>query len=180
MEIHWVHAEEIAPEERSAAEEQLRALAADHTDLIDLRITARPVGHQRQAGQEVRLTCQARGRELVVARTRRELDLALREVLDAFEIEVRRMRDRWRERRGHQPATPPMLGIVDRVFARDGYGFILTDDGERVYFHRNAVHGGLDFDSLDEGQRVGLNLEAGNEGLQATTVVAPPPDTPSP
>ena len=68
-----------------------------------------------------------------------------------------------------------MLGVIDRIFREEGYGFILTDDGEQVYFHRNAVKEGLDFDRLEEAERVALNVEAGNEGPQATTVVRPPP-----
>jgi hypothetical protein len=47
-----------------------------------------------------------------------------------------------------------------------------------VYFHRNAVHGGLDFERLAEG--VALNLEASEKGLQATTVVPAPPGVPAP
>jgi len=42
------------------------------------------------------------------------------------------------------------------------------------------VKEGLDFARLEEGDRVALNVEAGREGLQATTVVAPPPDAPAP
>ncbi len=72
-------------------------------------------------------------------------------------------------------ANATMFGIVDRILRREGFGFILTDDGDRVYFHRNAVKEGLDFDRLEEADRVALNVEPGREGLQATTVVAPPP-----
>ena len=90
------------------------------------------------------------------------------------------MRDRRSDRRAERVAGVPELGIVDRVFAEEGYGFILTDAGDQVYFHRNAVHGGLAFDALEEGQRVGLDIEGGEKGPQATTVVPPPPGTPSP
>jgi cold shock CspA family protein len=145
-----------------------------------VRITARPTPHHRHGGQEVRLTCEARGREIVAARTRPDAALALNEALDAFEREVWRMRDRRTRERTARPASPPELGVVDEVLRAEGYGFILTDAGERVYFHRNAVHGGLEFERLAEGQRVGLNIEGGDEGPQATVVVAPPPDAPGP
>jgi cold shock CspA family protein len=49
-----------------------------------------------------------------------------------------------------------------------------------VYFHRNALHGGLELERLEEGQRVGLDLEGGDKGLQATYVRPAPPDAPSP
>jgi cold shock CspA family protein/ribosome-associated translation inhibitor RaiA len=180
VEIHWRNVKGLREEERLAVEGRLEALAADHQDLIDLRISAKPTRHHRRGGQEVRISCQARGTELVAARTRPELILALNEALDAFEREVRRLRERRRDRRVERPAPPPVLGIIDRVFAAEGYGFILTDAGEQVYFHRNAVHGGLEFERLEEGQRVGLNVEGGEKGPQATAVVAPPPETPAP
>jgi len=72
------------------------------------------------------------------------------------------------------------LGLIDRVLVDEGYGFIITDEGNTVYFHRNAVSGGISFERLQEGQRIGLNVEPGEEGLQATVVVPAPPDAPSP
>ena len=174
MEIHWVGMQEIGADERAEIEARLDGLAEGHNDLIDLRITGHTTGHHQHGEQEVRITCQARGRELVAARTRPDLGLALNEVLDAFEREVRRMRDKRRDLSRASAPEPPCLGVVDRVFREEGYGFILTDDGEQVYFHRNAVKEGLDFDRLQEADRVALNLEPGDEGPQATTVVAPP------
>jgi cold shock CspA family protein/ribosome-associated translation inhibitor RaiA len=181
MEIHWHHVgTTLRSEERAAIEERLRALAAGHDDLIDIRISGRESGHHRHGEKEVRIVCQARGKELVAARSRPDLGLALHEALDAFEREVHRLRERRRDLGLERPSEPPLLGIVDRVFRADGYGFLLTDAGDRVYFHRNAVKAGLDFARLEEGDRVALNLEPGREGLQATSVVAPPPGTPSP
>jgi cold shock CspA family protein/ribosome-associated translation inhibitor RaiA len=179
LEIHWRHLDEIREEERAAVERKLRALSNGHSDLIDVRIAARPSNHHRHGGHEVRIACQARGHEIVAARTRAEVGLALNEAVDAFVREVRRLRDRRSERRPELP-VPPYLGIVDRVLHDEGYGFILTDGGEQVYFHRNALHGGLDFDRLAEGQRVGLNIEAGEKGLQANAVTPAPPDAPAP
>lgn len=180
MELHWHRPQVFREEDRTVAEERIAELARDRTDLIDVRISAHPNSHHRHGGQEVRITCQARGQEIVASRIRPDAGLALNEALDVFEREVWRMRDRRTRQRVERPAPPPELGVVDQVFADEGYGFILTDAGERVYFHRNAVRGGLDFERLTEGQRVGLNLEGGEQGPQATVVVAPPPDAPVP
>lgn len=180
MEIHWRNLEGLDDKLRGRAEDRLRSLTEGHTDVIDIRIAAKPTRHHRHGGQEVRITAQARGREIVSARTRPDLGLAVHDALDAFEHELRRLRERRRGRRNERPAQPPMLGIIDRVIADENYGFILTDAGDQVYFHRNAVHGGLRFEALEEGARVGLDLEAGTKGLQATTVVRPPPDAPGP
>lgn len=180
MEIHWRNLDELGSETRGAVEARLRGLDEGHGDLIKLWLTGARTPHHRHGGQEVRLRCQARGRELVAARTRPDLGKALDEVLDAFEREVRKLRDRRGDLRASEPTAPPQLGVIDRVFAEQGYGFILTDGGERVYFHRNAVRGGLAFERLGEGERVGLNFEAGERGLQATVVRPAPPEASAP
>jgi cold shock CspA family protein/ribosome-associated translation inhibitor RaiA len=180
MEIHWRGAKDFGESDRRAAEDRLLALARDHTDLIDVRIDARVTAHHRHGGQEVRIAGAALGQRIIAARTRPDASLALREAIDAFEREVWRMRHRRTQRREERAAPPPELGVVDRVFGDRGYGFILTDRGERVYFHRNALHGGIEFKSLTEGQRVGLNVEGGAAGLQATAVTPAPPDAPAP
>ncbi len=180
MELHWVHPEVFSENEREAAERRIHELARDHSDLIDVRITARTSAHHQHGGQEVRITCQARGKQIVAARTRLDAPLALNETLEVFAREVWRMRHRRTQRRSEQPPEPPELGVIDEIRSEQDCGFILTDGGERVYFHRNAVDDALGFERLEEGQRVGLNIEGGEQGPQATVVVAPPPGAAGP
>ena len=99
MEIHWRNMEQVEESEREAAEHKLRALADGHSDLIDLRIAAKPNTHHRHGGQEVHITCQARGKEIVATRSGADLGQALHDALDAFVAEVRRLRDRRADRR---------------------------------------------------------------------------------
>ena len=178
MEVHWVGFECLSQQERDAIEERLLSLAQEHDDLLSIRLAARASEHHHHGAKQARIASWLHGREIVASRERPELGLALNEALDDFEREVHKRRERRRDERGRTPALPPHLGIVDRVFPDRGYGFVLTDAGERVYFHRNAVTGGLSFDALGEGQRVGLQIEPGERGLQATSVVSPPPDAP--
>jgi cold shock CspA family protein/ribosome-associated translation inhibitor RaiA len=166
---------EIDDAERERVAGRLEGLAEGHTDLIDIRIKGQTTDHHKHGEQSVRITCQARGRELVAARTRPDLGLALHDALDAFEREVHKLREKRRDRTRAPAPEPPHLGVVEKIFREEGYGFILTHEGEQVYFHRNAVKEGLDFDRLEEADRVALNVEAGDKGPQATTVVAPPP-----
>lgn len=181
MQIHWANMQEIRPEQREKVEGRLHDLAEGRSDLIDVRIHGRTSNHHRHGGCEVTIACQARGKDLVASRSRPELSLALDEALAAFEREVRTLRDRRKAKRPEAPgALPPLLGIVEQVHRERGFGFILTDAGEQVYFHRNAVQAGLDFETLEDGDRVALNVEAGEKGPQATAVVAPPPDVASP
>jgi len=181
MQIHWTHMQEIEDALRSKVESRLRSLAEGRSDLIDVRITGKSTEHHRHGDREVRIVCQARGTEIVAVRTRPDLDQALQEALQAFEREVRKVRDRRSERRPEWPgAVPPLLGVVEKIHREEGYGFILTDAGEQVYFHRNAVQAGLDFATLGDGDRVALNVAAGDKGPQATVVSAPTPDVPAP
>jgi len=180
MQIHWHNLDEIAEAQRDAVEARLQSLAADHTDLIDVWVRGKQTGHHRHGGQEIHISCQARGADLVAKRTRPDLGLALDEAIDAFEREVRKLRDKREKSRTDRPAPPPVLGIIDKVFLDDGYGFILTDAGEQVYFHQNALQDGLELGRLSEGDRVGLNVEPGDKGPQANAVVRPPPDAPVP
>lgn len=94
MEIHWRNMDDIEATQRDAVERRLHALADGYTDLIDLRIVAKPNNHHRHGGQEVHIACQARGAELVATRTGEDLGQALHEAVDAFIHEVRRLRNR--------------------------------------------------------------------------------------
>ena len=102
MEIHWYGTDGFEPGERTAVEDRLQRLADGHHDLIDLRIMGHASGHHRHGDREVRITCQARGEELVVGRTADELGLAIHDALDAFERSVRRMREK---RNDHRRST---------------------------------------------------------------------------
>lgn len=105
MEIHWVHTGEVPEPLREAAEQRIRALAEGHTDLIDVRITAHTTPHHRLGAQEIKLTCEARGKELVAERSNTDLGLALNEVIDTFEREVWRMRHKRTQRRNAREVT---------------------------------------------------------------------------
>ena len=172
MQVHWRHPNELSDEIREDAESRLQRLANGHTDLIDTWIDGALDGHHRTGNGRVAIRCQARGTEIVAHGNREDADLALHEALEVFEREVKRMRERRKDRRIERPAGPTLRGVVDRM--ESDHGFLITDAGERVYFHRNALAGGLRFDALQEGETVSLEVEAGREGLQAT-VVAPPP-----
>jgi len=171
VEIHWRNAQEIPDTERAKAEEQLGKLAEHHRDLIDLSIDVeRRSAHHRGGRRRVEIRCQARGADLVGSGEADELGRALRDALRTFRREVERLRDRRRDARSELPASAPLRGVIDLIEREGGYGFLLTDAGERVYFHRNAVAGGLEFEKLKGGEAVALNYEAGDDGLQATYV----------
>lgn len=75
-----------------------------------------------------------------------------------------------------EQAIEKHMGILGRFSGRiafldyaNGYGFIETPDGRRIYFHKNSVLD-ADFDRLDVGELVRFREEAGEEGPQASSV----------
>ena len=177
MEIHWRHPNAISPSEREFAMNHLEHLVQGHTDLTDLWIdVSEGSAHHRKGDKKVTIRCQARRASIVAIGTGAESGLALRSAIEKFEREIWRLRDRRAEHRPRADSAPLALGIVDRVMRDEDYGFLLTDSGVQVYFHRNALNEGLDFAALEEGQRVALDFYAGSEGPQASVVTRPPPD----
>src|SRR3990172_2406124 len=115
MEIHWVNPGLFREDERELVEGRIQELTQGRSDVIDVRIAARPSGHHRHGGQEVRITCEARGKEIVAARTRPDAGFALNEAMEGLERELWRMRHRRTQKREERerPLAPPELGIVD-------------------------------------------------------------------
>jgi cold shock CspA family protein len=59
--------------------------------------------------------------------------------------------------------------VIASLFTDRDYGFITTEEGEQVYFHRHALYE-LDFASLRLGLPVEMELEQGERGVQASRV----------
>ena len=106
MQVHWRHPNELSEEVREDAEARLQRLANGHTDLIDTWIDVALDGHHRKGNGRVSIRCQARGAELVAHGEREDADLALGEALEVFEREVKRMRERRKDRRLERPVSP--------------------------------------------------------------------------
>lgn len=62
-----------------------------------------------------------------------------------------------------------MKGKIKRLIKERGFGFITTEDGKEVFFHRSALEG-ENFDALEEGANVEFDLEEGPKGPRATNV----------
>jgi CspA family cold shock protein len=60
-------------------------------------------------------------------------------------------------------------GSVKKVILEKGFGFIRSDDGKEVFFHRSAVEGRA-FGRLREGTPVSFEVEKTGKGPRAKTV----------
>jgi CspA family cold shock protein len=65
----------------------------------------------------------------------------------------------WRERRRCHTAK----GTIRRLVGERGFGFIKTEQGEDLFFHRSQLEG-VDFGSLREGQQVEFEVGKGPDG----------------
>lgn len=97
----------------------------------------------------------------------RNLGLAIN---DAFKAAARRLQDYARRHRGEVKSHSPLqVGRVSRLLQEEGYGFLTSDDGRGIYFHRNSVLNRA-FPRLNVGTMVSFLEETGEKGLQASTV----------
>lgn len=71
--------------------------------------------------------------------------------------------------RAEAVALPDRHAVVARLFAEDGYGFLLTDDCREVRFSRDVVAHD-EFDELRVGSEVCFAATNGTSGRDATVV----------
>jgi ribosomal subunit interface protein len=113
------------------------------------------------------------GHELVVSRDPKEHQAhedAYVAIRDAFDAAKRQLEDYARKLRGDVKTHDVVPhGTVVELVPMEDYGRIRTPDGRMIYFHRNSVLN-ADFESLDEGDEVRFDEEAGEDGPQASTV----------
>ena len=107
MQIHWHQAKWVNDEHKTQIEERIHALADQgHNDLIDVRISGNPSKHKGHTDHEVRITCEARGQEIVATRTGPKLERALHDALESFKQQVRSMRAKRKEHRAPRAIAP--------------------------------------------------------------------------
>jgi cold shock CspA family protein len=89
---------------------------------------------------------------------------------DAFSRAERQLQDEVGRMRGKMKRhAPAPVGVVKQLMRDDGYGFLESDDGREIYFHRNSVSE-PGFDDLQLGRRVNFTEEEGEKGPQASRV----------
>jgi ribosomal subunit interface protein len=169
-------------ESSDALEERIRQRAAELEQFYD-RITSCHVMVEAQHRQHrqghlfhVRIVLAVPGAEIVVGRdpaahhAHEDAHVAVR---DAFDAARRQLADHARRFRGQVKIhAEPGVAKVASLMAEDDYGFLLTPDGEEIYFHRNSVPND-GFDRLEVGAEVRFTVHPGegDKGPQASTVV---------
>ena len=164
---------ELGPGEQANLEAHVRKLETFFHRLLGCRVAVSAPNRWAQAGPmtyRVRIDLTVPGEELVIER--QPNPNLLDAIQDALQVAGRRLQD-YAGRLA--PAPPPEArsrpgrGRVSRLLPWEGYGFLTTEDGREVYFHRQSVLKGR-FDQLEVGTEVRFAEEEGNEGPQASSV----------
>jgi len=93
-----------------------------------------------------------------------------RAIHEAFQEMGRQLQDYARRQEGVVKAKQGMQdAVVKEILPEEGYGFLETDDGRAVYFHRASILDGH-FPQLRVGTKVHFHEEMGEKGPQASTV----------
>jgi cold shock CspA family protein/ribosome-associated translation inhibitor RaiA len=129
--------------------------------------------HRRGNSYRITISLTVPGGEVVVhhepPRHAPVLNLAAA-VRDAFDAARRRLEDHVRVRRrfvkAHDEAPHARVG---KLFPAEGYGYLETQEGREVYFHRHSVLGD-GFDRLAVGSEVTYAEGSGEQGPQASIV----------
>lgn len=146
--------------------------------LISCRVAVEKPQRHQQTGNPYRVRIDMNvppGHELVIRREATEGDmhdpLHVR-IRQAFKAAFRELRKLHEQQQGQVKYHPhqQVTGIVQRLFADEGYGFIRPIDvDEEIYFHRNSVlHN--QFERMQVGTGVRFVKEQGEKGPQASTV----------
>jgi cold shock CspA family protein/ribosome-associated translation inhibitor RaiA len=140
--------------------------------LIGCRVAVELLHRQHKTGNnfDVHIEMQVPGGELVVSRephrqrekyAHLDLPVSLRE---AFRAAERQLTEYKRRLSGDvRPHEEAFVGQVSQLCPAADHGFILTNEGAQLYFHRNALNDG-DFNNLRIGDRVRFTPEDGDTG----------------
>lgn len=135
-------------------QEKVQKLNDIYSDIASCRVVVEmPHKHHSQGNQfAVHIDFGVSGHQVVVNQEHHEdVYIALR---DAFDTAKRQLEDYVQQLRGEiKDHAPEYTGYVSKIFQKEGFGFIMGDDGTERYFHRDNVKN-PDFEHVMEGDEV--------------------------
>jgi ribosomal subunit interface protein len=159
-----------------AIRERLARLENFHDRITSCRVVVQAPHRHGQKGRIYRIAIDidVPGGNVVVNRepgqnhAHEDIHVAIR---DAFSAAQRQLEDHVRKASGYRVKEHPAKehGTVARIFPDEGYGFILTEPGEELFFQRASVTGD-DWLKLDAGSRVHFTPMDGEKGPYAVAV----------
>jgi ribosome-associated translation inhibitor RaiA/cold shock CspA family protein len=169
--------------ERSAAveadiRERFVKLEKRYDRLVACRVSVEKLHRQHRTGNlfEVHIDMIVPGAELAVSKQPQrakeryanpDVYVSVRDAFAAAERQLKRFKRQKRE--DLQPHDLPLRGQVAELHPEEDWGYLLTNAGALLYFHRNAVLDGS-FDRLSQGDLVNYLEAAGESGPTAVKV----------
>lgn len=172
------HQIEPTPELEADIRARADKLAKLYDRLTHCRVSVEAVHRQHRTGNvyECHIDMLVPGGELVVSKepNRAKEKYASPDVhtsiRDAFKAAERQLKEHKRQLRGEvKPHDAPFQGQVAELDPGGDFGFILTNTGGRLYFHRNSLLGG-EFAELKQGDPVHYIETTGDTGPTAGKV----------
>jgi len=162
----------------AAIREHVAKLDKLYPRLVGCRVSVEALHRQHRTGNifEVHVELIVPGRELAVShephRAKEKYahpDLR-RSLRDAFAAAERQLVDFKQQRSGEVKLhEAPFEGQISQLYPDDEHGFILTNEGSQLYFHRNSVMN-ADFAKLKRGDAVHYVAADGDTGPIARKV----------
>ena len=177
LEIDFRNAER-SDQVEEVVRERVEKLKQYFQGIISCRVTLEVPNRTPQydvLNHRVSIVISVPGEELVVSREPTEHDdfvdiyVAVNGAFDLADRQVKRYSERLRESR--EPVGDLPVASVTKIFRDEGYGFLMTPEKRKIYFHENSVaHPG--FSKLSVGDTVSFVESRGDKGPQASLVTA--------
>lgn len=169
----------VQPSEAVEAEVRKRAAKLEkiYPRLVGCRVSIEALHKQHRIGNvfDVHIVLMVPGQDLVVsrepnkARERYANPDVYTSLRDAFSAAERQLKDFKAVQKGDVKPQPAMVkGQVTQLYPEQDHGFLMTNTGTQLYFHRNSVMD--DFDSLKRGDMVHYIEAMGDTGPTASKV----------
>ena len=153
-------------------EEEKGRLDRHHPGLVHhLRISIEETSGHKAGGHEVRMVASVPNDTVVVKRKGETVRPLLVEAFDTLGLQLKELQ-RKRRQNTKEPegvAAGPAMGTIKSLFPYESYGFLMTMDGQEVYFHENALKD-VAMAQLAEGDEVRFGEGEGDKGPTAAWV----------
>ncbi len=155
-------------------DEEKEKLGRHHPGLIrHLRVTIEGTRHHKEGGYEILLVATVPNDTVVVKRKGEKVIPLLVDAFNTLGLQLKELQRKRRQTAKVQESIPfsDLQGVIDRLFIEESYGFIVTKDGQDIYFHENSLKD-LTLNQLTIGDEVLFGQTENAEGPCAAWVKA--------
>jgi cold shock CspA family protein/ribosome-associated translation inhibitor RaiA len=154
-------------------DEEKTRLERHHAGFIHhLRVTVVGTYSHKEGGYELRLVASIPNDTVVVKRKGEKVVPLLVDAFNTLGLQLKELQRKRRQSFKVQPEVAKNVGgegVVKSIFPYESYGFIVTPQGQEIYFHENALKD-VSMNQLSEGDGVKFGEAQGDKGPCAAWV----------